>query len=118
METVGLTEVIFDTGTSIIIGDPIGIERFYRPLYFYGARSAPEYGDGTYTGTWASMAADQTLHRFNLSVTVPCNFSTPISVHFGGKEVKISPDSFNLGPVTKGSDTCYAGAASNDGLIG
>jgi hypothetical protein len=39
-------------------------------------------------------------------------------MHFRGKEVKISPDSFNLGPVFEGSDTCYAGAASSTGLDG
>ena len=62
MEAVGLTEVIFDTGTSLIIGDPIGIERLYDPLHFYGARSAPEYGDGTYISTWARKAVDRTPH--------------------------------------------------------
>jgi Eukaryotic aspartyl protease len=49
---------------------------------------------------------------FDFSITVPCNFNTPISVYVGGKEVKISPATFNLGPVSAGSDTCIAGAAS------
>jgi cathepsin D len=62
VEAVGLTETIFDTGTSLIVGDPEGIERFYAPLHVYGARSAPEYGDGTYTSTCASSTADQTPH--------------------------------------------------------
>ena len=50
---------------------------------------------------------------FDLSITVPCDFNTPISVYVGGKEVKISPESFNLGPISAGSNTCVAGAASD-----
>jgi len=54
-----------------------------------------------------------------LSLAVPCNFSTPISVYVGGKEIKISPETFNLGPVlVGGSGACLAGAASNDALTG
>ena len=49
---------------------------------------------------------------FDFSITVPCNFNTPISVYVGGKEVQISPATFNLGPVSTGSDTCIAGAAA------
>ena len=55
---------------------------------------------------------------FDFSITVPCNFNTPISVYVGGKEVKISPATFNLGPVSDGSDTCVAGAASIAALTG
>ena len=55
---------------------------------------------------------------FASSITVPCNFDIPISVYVGGKEVKISPASFNLGPVSPGSDTCIGGAASDAGLKG
>ena len=54
----------------------------------------------------------------DFSITVPCNFNTPISIYVGGKEIKISPASFNLGPVSPGSTTCYAGAASDDSLTG
>lgn len=56
---------------------------------------------------------------FDFSLAVPCNFSTPISVYVGGKEIKISPDTFNLGPVlVESSDVCLAGAVSNDALTG
>lgn len=34
------------------------------------------------------------------------------------KEIKISPETFNLGPVEPGSDVCYGGAASDDSLTG
>ena len=50
------------------------------------------------------------------SITVPCDFNTPISVYVGGKEVKISLKSFNLGAVSPGSNTCVAGAASDEEL--
>jgi hypothetical protein len=55
---------------------------------------------------------------FDFSIIVPCNFDTPISVYVGGKEVKISPASFNLGPVSAGSSTCYGGAAYDSSLTG
>ena len=55
---------------------------------------------------------------FDFSITVPCNFNTPISVHFGGKEVNISSESFNVGPVSEGSDICVAGATWDAALTG
>jgi Eukaryotic aspartyl protease len=58
------------------------------------------------------------LTMFAFSITVPCDFDTPISVYVGGKEVKISSASFNLGQVSPGSDTCIGGAASDAGLTG
>jgi hypothetical protein len=51
-------------------------------------------------------------------ISVPCDFDTPISIYVGGKEIKISPDTFNLGPLSTGSDRCLAGAASDDQLTG
>lgn len=116
-------EAIFDTGTTMTVGDPIGIEVFYAPLLRFGAQLAPEYGEGFYTSTWASNTVDQPPHDVLIFLSVPCNFATPISVYFGGKEFKISPATFNLGPVSNGSDTCLAGAASNeaaarDGMVG
>jgi hypothetical protein len=39
-------------------------------------------------------------------------------VYFGETEIKIFPDSFILGPVSEGSGTCFAGAASNAALQG
>lgn len=60
---VGQTKAIFDTGTTQIVGDPMGIEQLYAPLYMYGARSA---GDGLYTGTSASIIADQPEKSHNI----------------------------------------------------
>jgi len=51
-------------------------------------------------------------------LTVPCDFDTPISFYVGGKEIKISPDTFNFGPISSGSDRCLAGAASDTQLTG
>jgi len=34
-------------------------------------------------------------------------------MNLGGKEVSISPASFNLGPVSPGSNRCVAGAAAD-----
>jgi cathepsin D len=51
---------------------------------------------------------------------VPCNFSIPISFYVGGKEVKISPESFNLGHIEGSPTRCFAGAAwgENPSLTG
>ena len=53
---------------------------------------------------------------FIFYTTVPCNFNTPVSIDVGGKTVRISPASFNLGPVSQDSDTCIAGAAASQSL--
>jgi hypothetical protein len=63
--------------------------------------------------------ADRTPHDVDvfISTTVPCNFSISVSVYVGKKEIKISPDSFNLGP-TGVNNYCYAGAAPSSRLKG
>jgi hypothetical protein len=60
LKVVGKRAAIFDTGTTLIIGDPFSIVQFYAPLYFYGAFYA---GGGLYTSTWVRIGADQKLHR-------------------------------------------------------
>lgn len=55
---------------------------------------------------------------FDFSITVPCDFDTPISVYIGEKEIIVTPTSFNLGPISEGSKTCLAGAASSTSLEG
>jgi cathepsin D len=52
-----------------------------------------------------------------LIFTVPCDFNTPISFHVGGKEIKISPETFNLGPASE-PGRCIGGAASSSDLTG
>ena len=60
MTPVGTTAAVFDTGTTLIIGDPIGIQEFYTSLLPYGAEPQPPVnGVVIYTSTWASSAADQ-----------------------------------------------------------
>jgi cathepsin D len=90
------TAAIFDSGTTQIVGDPVGIANIFKQIS--GARAAPQYGDGTYT--------------------IPCSFDTPISIDVGGKTVSISPASFSLGPVSQNSSTCIAGAAADKTLTG
>ncbi|KAH9040251.1 acid protease [Lactarius hengduanensis] len=50
--------------------------------------------------------------------TIPCDFNTPISVGFGGKEFSVDPKTFNLGYHDSSSTDCVAGAASDDSLRG
>jgi len=110
---LGKFEAIFDTGTTLIIGDPDGISVFYAALLPFGALPAPELGDGIYTSTWAVVLVISHRTTFDFPITVPCTFNTTISVYVGGRGFKIAPATFNLGPVSEGSDTCIAGAASN-----
>jgi len=93
---LGSTVAIFDTGSVQIIGDPINIANLFKPIS--GALLAPDLAPGLYT--------------------IPCNFNTSISFDVGGKNINISPASFNLGPVPGSLDTCVAGAASDDSLTG
>ncbi|KAH9958948.1 acid protease [Russula dissimulans] len=90
---------IYDTGTTLIIGDPDGIEELYATIL--GA--VPDVVDSGIGGI--------------LLYTIPCTFNTPIIVVVGGKEVEIPPKIFNLGPVSSGSSTCVGGAAAYDGIL-
>jgi hypothetical protein len=122
---LGLKNVnaIFDTGTTLILGDPAGIMALFLELSFGADRPEPVPGSpGYYTSTWANLAADQPSQQYLVfHLTVPCDFDTPISIYFGGKEIKISPDTFNLGLIyysLDGSERCLAGAAWVGGLTG
>jgi cathepsin D len=119
---LGLNDIdaIFDTGTTLIIGDPAGIMDFFAPLVLsFGAEPVPKF-PGYYSSTWANLAADQPSQQYLnfFYLTVPCDFDTPISIYVGGKEIKISRDTFVLGPISNGSGRCLAGAASDDQLTG
>lgn len=50
-------KAIFDTGTTLIVGDPDGIEIFFGQLAPYGALPWTE-SPGYYTSTWANLATD------------------------------------------------------------
>ena len=57
---LGLKNVnaIFDTGTTLIVGDPAGIMDFFAPLELSsGAEEVPN-SPGYYSSTWANPAAD------------------------------------------------------------
>jgi hypothetical protein len=101
------TAAIFDSGTTLIIGDPAGIAKLFKAID--GAQSA---GEGTYTSAFSSPTNQSTCIHIT-SILVPCTLKTPISMNVGGKEVSISPASFIRGRVSKNSDRCWAGAAAN-----
>lgn len=46
-EVLGSIGAVFDTGTTLIIGDPDGINKFMASVP--GSKLAPEIGDGVYT---------------------------------------------------------------------
>ena len=60
------------------------------------------------------------ITTFDFPITVPCNFSTPLSVFIGGQgsTVTITPATFNLGQIPNSNNLCIAGAASDDTLTG
>ncbi|KAN0118079.1 acid protease [Russula decolorans] len=100
LPVLGLKNVdaIFDTGTTLIIGDPAGITDFFAPLELTSGAEPVSNSPGYYS--------------------IPCDFDTPISIYVGGKEIEISPDTFNFGPISNGSDRCLAGAAWLEELTG
>jgi hypothetical protein len=68
LPVLGLENVnaIFDTGTTLILGDPAGIMDFFAPLVsFSGAEEVPN-SPGYYSGTWANLAADQPSQQYLL----------------------------------------------------
>jgi hypothetical protein len=112
---VGRTQTIFDTGTTLIVGDPARIKSFYLSLRGYGAQLAlVQNGISIYTSTWPGSAANQPPQQGLISISQYLETSTHPSPSLPalGKEVEVSPESFNLGPESEGSDTCVAGAAS------
>jgi hypothetical protein len=50
---IGELQAIFDTGASLIVGDPDRVQTFASSI---GATSAPDVGDGLYTSTLSSSA--------------------------------------------------------------
>ncbi|KAI0040132.1 acid protease [Auriscalpium vulgare] len=91
---VSSTAAIIDTGTTQIIGSTAGVKAIYAQIS--GAKADSSLGDGLYS--------------------IPCSFSTPISVTLGGKAFTVAPSTFNLGPVSDGSSTCVGGAAIDDDI--
>jgi hypothetical protein len=56
---VGGNAAIFDTGTSLILGDPDDVAALFGEID--GAQLAPDLGDGLYTSAF-SIATDQSTH--------------------------------------------------------
>ena len=54
------TAAIFDTGTTMVLGDPAGIEALFAPLVSYSGAEPLLDSPGYYTSTWADIAADAT----------------------------------------------------------
>ena len=67
VQVVGQTDAIYDTGTTQIVGDPVGIQQLYAPLLAFGAMPAPQEGEGIYTSTWISSVADHPPHNVLIS---------------------------------------------------
>ncbi|KAF7978613.1 hypothetical protein HWV62_45354 [Athelia sp. TMB] len=88
--SLGAIDSIIDTGTTLILGNPEQVALFYADVK--GALPAPQYGAGLYT--------------------LPCEPMPAVSLTFGGKAFSVAPETFNLGEVYPGSDTCVGGLAA------
>ncbi|KAI0318418.1 acid protease [Amylostereum chailletii] len=88
---VSSTSSIIDTGTTLIIGDTASVKSVYAQID--GSKASD---DGTYT--------------------IPCDFSTPVSITFAGKEFSIDPSTFTVGQASSGSSDCVGGLAGDDDI--
>ncbi len=91
-------DAIFDTGITQIIGDPGRIKQFYVVLEPSGAKVAPEYGDVNYTRLSGPVVL---LTAAVQCLILSCNFSTPISVYVGRREVEVPLMSLTSVPYLK-----------------
>ncbi|KAK7060334.1 hypothetical protein VNI00_001099 [Paramarasmius palmivorus] len=81
---------IIDTGTTLILGDDTNVAKFYAAIP--GSKDASQTaGPGFFT--------------------VPCDAIPNISLTFGGKAFTVSPETFNLGLLSQGSNDCVGGIA-------
>lgn len=101
---------IVDTGTSLIVGDTDGINALFAQIP--GSR---QVGNGLHTSLLRSSPLSV---EFLTHFSVPCDFNTPISVRFGGKDFSVDPKTFNLGYYDSSFTDCLAGATSDNSLRG
>ncbi|TFK43185.1 acid protease [Crucibulum laeve] len=90
---VSKLSAIVDTGTTLIVGDPTNVAKFYSAIT--GSKDASAtVGDGFFT--------------------VPCNAIPTVSLTFGGKAFTVSAATFNLGRVSANSNDCVGGITAAD----
>jgi len=91
-QAVGTTSAIIDTGTTLVVGDPTSVSKFYE--------SVP-----------GSQDASSTLGAGFF--TFPCNSAPKVGMTFGGVNYDIS-STFNLGAAQQGSSDCVGGIVGQD----
>ncbi|KAG6837527.1 hypothetical protein H0H93_007708 [Arthromyces matolae] len=90
--STGLSAII-DTGTTLVLGDSDSVNSLYATI--------PGAVDASSTigeGFWS----------------FPCNNVPNVSLTFAGRSFAISPETFNLGPVSTNSPNCVGAIASTD----
>ena len=115
-QVLGSTATIFDSGTTLILGDPICVAKLFEAVN--GAQLAPQLGEGIYTSAFSSATNQPIRIHISFNASVPCILDNLISIKVGGTEVNISPASFNFGRVSQDSDFCVAGVAADPSLTG
>ena len=63
LPVLGLKNItaIFDTGTTLIVGDPAGITDFFLPLELSSGAEPVLDSPGYYSSTWTNLAGDKPL---------------------------------------------------------
>lgn len=89
---VSSLSVIVDSGTTLIVGDEANVKKFWEAI-----PGSKDEGEGMYA--------------------FPCNSTTQVSATFNGVSYAISPETFNFGKVSEGSNDCIGAVmAGNEGF--
>ncbi|KAI0318428.1 acid protease [Amylostereum chailletii] len=90
-EVVSGTPSIIDTGTTLIIGDTSSVDAVYAKI-----PGSKDQGDGAWS--------------------IPCDFSTPLSITFAGQQFSIDPATFTVGQIESGSSDCLGGLSADENI--
>ncbi|EGO03508.1 hypothetical protein SERLA73DRAFT_175015 [Serpula lacrymans var. lacrymans S7.3] len=90
-EVFGEVEAIIDTGTTLIVGHPNDVQKFYSGIA--GAKSRSDVSPGVWT--------------------IPCSAQPNVTLTFGLKAFPISHSTFVVGQVESGSSDCIAAVMSS-----
>jgi len=101
-EVAGVTDAIFDTGTSLIVGDNRTVQAIYDKI----PGSALSNTAGIYQSMDPGIRQLSIQRQTDSFLPVPCSFNDPISFEFGSKNFSVS---INLGPISENSTTCIGG---------
>ncbi|KAN0133052.1 Aspartic peptidase domain containing protein [Lactarius tabidus] len=86
----GTTDVVIDSGSTMIVGDTKTVQALYDLIPGSAALNSGMY-------------------------SIPCSLNSVISIQFGATVFPIRPQTLNLGPVSENSHDCVGGISAADG---